>query len=129
MDYISREAAIEAIENTDWYHINHSGELVHGANSNDDTPLYKADDVYKAIDAVLAADVVERKTGKWIPCSEVLPKKDGRYQVTRHDYVTQTNFVDILWYEEGVWWNRQSIGDYAVTAWMPLSEPYKEEQE
>ena len=65
-DYISRQAAIEAIENTDWYHINHSGELVHGANSNDDTPLYKADDVYKAIDAVPAADVVERKTGKWI---------------------------------------------------------------
>lgn len=65
-DYISREAAIEAIENTDWYHINHSGELVHGANGNDDTPLYKADDVYKAIDAVPAADVVERKTGKWI---------------------------------------------------------------
>ena len=65
MDYISREAAIEAIENTDWYHINHSGELVHGANSNDDTPLYKADDVYKAIDAVPAADVVERKTGTW----------------------------------------------------------------
>ena len=65
MDYISREAAIEAIENTDWYHINHSGELVHGANSNDDTPLYKADDVYKAIDAVPAADVVERKKGKW----------------------------------------------------------------
>ena len=65
-DYISREAAIEAIENTDWYHINHSGELVHGANSNDDTPLYKADDVYKAIDAVPAADVVERKKGKWL---------------------------------------------------------------
>ena len=58
-DYISREEAIEAIENTDWYHINRSGELVHGANSNDDTPLYKADDVYKAIDAVPAADVVE----------------------------------------------------------------------
>ena len=65
-DYISREAAIEAIENTDWYHINHSGELVHGANSNDDTPLYKADDVYKAIDAVPAADVVERKPCEWL---------------------------------------------------------------
>ena len=70
MDYISREAAIEAIENTDWYHINHSGELVHGANSNDDTPLYKADDVYKAIDAVPAADVVEVKKDRCEDCQE-----------------------------------------------------------
>ena len=79
MYYISREAAIGAIENTDWYHINHSGELVHGANSNDDTPLYKADDVYKAIDAVPAADVVERKTGKWISDTDDEPVviKDG----------------------------------------------------
>lgn len=61
----------------------------------------------------------------WIPCSEGLPKKDGRYQVTRYDY--NTEFIDILWYEENLWWNRRYTGDYAVTAWMPLPEPYKEE--
>ena len=61
----------------------------------------------------------------WIPCSERLPKKDGRYQVTRHDYVTNTEFIDILWYEGNLWWNRHSTGDYAVTAWMPLPEPWK----
>lgn len=66
---------------------------------------------------------------KWIPCSERLPEKDGRYQVTRYDYVANTEFIDILWYEENLWWNRHSTGDYAVTAWMPLPEPYKEEQE
>ena len=33
---------------------------------------------------------------KWIPCSERLPKEDGRYQVTRHDDVTNTEFIDIL---------------------------------
>jgi len=63
---------------------------------------------------------------KWIPCCERLPKKDGRYQVTRHDYVTNTEFIDILWYEKNLWWNRQFTGDYAVIAWMPLPEPYKE---
>ena len=66
---------------------------------------------------------------RWIPCSERLPEKDGRYQVTRYDYVANTEFIDILWYEENLWWNRHSTGDYAVTAWMPLPEPYKEEQE
>ena len=63
---------------------------------------------------------------QWIPCSERLPKKDGRYQVTRYDYVTNTEFIDILWYEKNLWWNRHSTGDYAVTAWMPLPEPWRE---
>lgn len=63
------------------------------------------------------------KKGKWIPVSEK-PEKDGRYQVTRHDYVTNTEFIDILWYEENLWWNGHSTGDYAVIAWMPLPEPY-----
>ena len=60
---------------------------------------------------------------QWIPVSE-RPKKDGRYQVTRYDYVTNTEFIDILWYEKNTWWDRQATGDYAVTAWMPLPEPY-----
>ena len=63
---------------------------------------------------------------QWIPVSEGLPKKDGRYQVTRYDYVTNTEFIDILWYEENTWWNRRSIGDYAVIAWMPLPKAYQE---
>jgi len=66
---------------------------------------------------------------RWIPVSERLPKKDGRYQVTRYDYVTNTEFIDILWYEENLWWNRRSTGDYAVIAWMPLPEPYAERRE
>ena len=65
---------------------------------------------------------------KWIPCSERLPEKDGRYQVTRYDYVANTEFIDILWYEENLWWNRHSTGDYAVIAWMPLPEPYRAER-
>ena len=61
----------------------------------------------------------------WIPVSERLPSKEGRYMVTRYDYVTNTEFIDILWYEENLWWNRHSTGDYAVTAWMPLPIVYK----
>ena len=61
----------------------------------------------------------------WIPTSERLPSKEGRYMVTRYDYVTNTEFIDILWYEENLWWNRHSTGDYAVTAWMPLPKSYK----
>lgn len=71
------------------------------------------------------APTIEPKQGEWIPCSERMPEKDGRYYVTRQDYVTQTDFTDILWYEKGIWWNRQYTGDFAVIAWQPLPEPWK----
>ena len=61
--------------------------------------------------------------GEWIPVSERLPK-NGRYLVTRYDDVSKTEFIDILWYEGNLWWNRHFTGDYAVTAWMPLPKPY-----
>ena len=66
---------------------------------------------------------------RWTPCSEGLPEEDGRYYVTRHDYVTETDFTNILWYEKGLWWNRESTGDYSVIAWMPLPKPYEEGEE
>ena len=93
----------------------------------------KKDEYTKGIDVGIAMCIVAVKDQpsaqpepQWIPVSEGVPKKDGRYQVTRHDYVTNTEFIDILWYEKNTWWDRQATGDYAVTAWMPLPEAYKE---
>lgn len=58
---------------------------------------------------------------EWIPCSERLPEKDGKYLVTRRSYiskkpeVTTAIFVSTTkeWYPN-------------CNAWMPLPEPYKE---
>ena len=61
---------------------------------------------------------------KWIPVTEALPE-EGRYLVTRYDYVTKSSFIDILWFEKNTWWNRHFTGDYAVFAWMPLPKPYE----
>jgi len=84
---------------------------------------------HSALKALINMQPTIEPEPQWIPCSERLPEKDGRYQVTRYDYVANTEFIDILWYEENLWWNRHSTGDYAVTAWMPLPEPYKERRE
>lgn len=62
-DIISRQAAIDALESTRWYHIN-DGELVLGANSKLEPPLYKAEDVYKVIKTVSSTqpeDTFKRK--------------------------------------------------------------------
>lgn len=51
-ELIRKWDAIYAIEGVDWYHINKNGELVKGANSREDEPLYKAKDVYDALENV-----------------------------------------------------------------------------
>ena len=84
---------------------------------------------HSALKALINMQPTIEPEQRWIPCSERLPEESGRYQVTRYDYVANTEFIDILWYEENLWWNRHSTGDYAVTAWMPLPEPYKERRE
>lgn len=76
---------------------------------------------------------------KWIPCSERLPEKSGRYLVTRGlnacgavwNRVYIINYSDLMGLKsERIWWDGnvgksdfKRIDD--VTAWMPLPEPYK----
>ena len=55
-DLIERDKAIEAIENVDWYHQNLNKDMVSGANDDEHQAWYKADDIYKALEAVPSAD-------------------------------------------------------------------------
>ena len=79
---------------------------------------------------------------EWIPCTERLPEKSGRYLVTRGSNVFSSlwNKLDILNYsdlmglkKEKIWWSG-NVGkiDFEkcdhVIAWMPLPEPYREER-
>ena len=62
-DLIEREAVIEAIEGTDWYHQNRNKDMVSGANDDEHQAWYKADDIYKVLEAIPSA---RPKEGKWI---------------------------------------------------------------
>ena len=62
-DLIKREDAIDAIECVTWYHQNRNKDMVSGANSDEHQAWYKAEDVYKALEAVPSAD---RPQGEWI---------------------------------------------------------------
>ena len=66
-DLIDRQAAIDAIEEVDWYHIGKTGELIHGANSQEHEPIYKAKDIYAVLEKLPSAQptIEERKTGRW----------------------------------------------------------------
>ena len=67
-DLISRQAAIDAIENIDWYHQNANKDMVSGANPDRHQAWYKAEDIYRALESVPPAQpeqgkrcVMERK--------------------------------------------------------------------
>lgn len=68
---------------------------------------------------------------KWIPTSERVPEKEGKFLVTR-----EGKYVDIADYfpsnEDQIeaWFLADACNDYTsadITAWMELPEPYKGE--
>ena len=106
-DTISRQAAIDALKNDERY--------------NEDIPN-RADGVRDAIITVLSIPAANR----WIPCKERLPDKYGFYLVTLNNGTTDFclwNAMEFGWESSGIFSKCDE-----VTAWMPLPEPYKEEE-
>ena len=78
-----------------------------------------------------AADAIEGLSKpRWIPVTERLPKKNGKYlcYVKRFGQYAgmQYYYVDVLVFQEDCFYEDE-IGTERVTHWMPLPEPPKEE--
>lgn len=89
----------------------------------------------------------ELPNGGWIPVSERLPEKDGKYLVTMRSFCGLPQRIEVLrfatdlhridkydfpehkcgFYDSYSEWGYCEVDD--VIAWMPLPEPYKEEGE
>ena len=63
-EYINREALRDSVESINWYSVRR-GELITGAESSENA-LYKANDIYSAIDNAPTADVAPVRHGRWI---------------------------------------------------------------
>ena len=70
MELIDRQALIDAIEEINWYHISLQGNLAPGARSDIHTPLYKADDIYEALNNAPTVDAVPVVHGEWVVCGD-----------------------------------------------------------
>ena len=95
--------------------------------------LHKSDGLlersYGVLDAytyVLRATIGAVPVG-WIPCKERLPEESGMYIVSGKQKVWVCKFtrINIAGVKIGGWEN--DARNPVVTAWMPLPEPYKEE--
>ena len=74
-----------------------------------------------------APTVEERKTGKWIPCSERYPEENQICIVTDE---TMRNTYEYRFcketYDENQGWTYLK---HRIIAWMPLPEPYQEDKQ
>ena len=77
--------------------------------------------VYEAIDIIQQS----QPQSHWIPCSERLPEKSGKYYVSGEDRVWICEFL-ILPNFIGGWCN--DVANPEVQAWMPcnIPKPYRE---
>ena len=63
----------------------------------------------------------ERAKEKWIPCSERMPDRTGRYLVTNRKWGEWETTWNIYYADKEAW-----LWDTEIVAWMPMPEPYKE---
>lgn len=76
------------------------------------------------VDHLISNGVTVRK---WIPVTERLPEKSGKYLVcTNGGKVYQTKFYSYP-EDKGSHWGQKDNGK-SITHWMPLSEPPKEDK-
>lgn len=126
-DLISRADAIEAIEIVDWYHQNQNKDMVSGANDDEHQAWYKAQDIYKALEAVPSAD---RPRGEWTLLTEERPVDNYEIIATVYwpgygDSTIAVGHIDRFdnWHlyspTEG-----ELIKGFEVIAWKTLPEPY-----
>lgn len=151
-DTISRTAAIDAVNDVDWYHQNQHGEMVHGANPDEHQAWYKADDIYAAIDSAPSAQPVEDvramcgecdawnqyknpQTG-WIPTSVKPPEPFKLVLIQDYCGCYELNTyipprINPKQYQNGYWGEVGNVDfDYFdVEAWCPLPAPYCPEGE
>lgn len=76
--YTDIDLLIDKVEETTWYHINKDGELVVGANSETDIPLYKHSDIKRVLAEAPIADVVPEREGEWVWKVKIEPNAQNR---------------------------------------------------
>ena len=116
-DYIDRQAAIEALGERPVVWDEWTDEYTLGQRKQ-----YDYDKL--AIEALPPAEVEPVKHGRWIPCSERLPKQ-GQEVICQ----CRASIIKVLKLDAGGDWYQDARHCYMrgfVIAWMPLPEPYKE---
>lgn len=81
------------------------------------------------LDMIIDCIEEQPKIGEWIPCSEQFPEESGTYIVNAiENHIVHVTFAK--WMPRMKRWNLSGNRSYwKVTAWMPLTKPYRPEKE
>ena len=131
-DLISKESVIECI----WDVFN---EYVNDTTKNSTEDIKAVNRAFRALQWTIDKKLTCNNV--WIPCSEMLPKKQSEHQKRRELLVTtNTGIVGVMQFDfksNDFWeagdenhlthWQEDSE-DFAVIAWMPLPDPYQSKE-
>ena len=98
-------------------------DFVRASNSSDFAQTPTWNDAVSLVGSMPSA----QQEPRWIPCSERLPEKSGRYLVTN----TRLGAFEVTW---NIFYNGKGeapegwLYEDGTIAWMPLPEPYKGEE-
>ena len=119
-DLISRKEAIEKIES----HTRVGDELY---------PLTDTDKILNHAFEIAASCVYNLPSAQpeqqWIPCSERLPEHGGRYLISVLDGINRRTTVAPYLPRCKAWAMNGRMAYWKVIAWLPLPEPYREEEQ
>lgn len=124
--YINADELAIKIGALDLYGTDDRNRLITWHPEQNSIPYVLITDVLNAVYSQPTADVVERKRGEWIPCSERLPDNDDIMLVSCRTK-KGVNSVNRAYYADGFWHGSGSMS--GVTAWMLLPEPYTKEND
>ena len=71
----------------------------------------------------------EQPEQRWIPCSERLPEHGGRYLISVLDGINRRTTVAPYLPRCKAWAMNGRMAYWKVIAWLPLPEPYREEEQ
>ena len=137
-DLISRQAAIDAIDRLDipedmcvfeiLSHIELEIGTLPSAQPYTDEEIQKMQDIEQAqLDK--AYEMGKADALRWISCSERLPEHGGRYLISVLDGINRRTTVAPYLPRCKAWAMNGRMAYWKVIAWLPLPEPYREEEQ
>ena len=103
-------------------------QYLHGKMSNEEN--HKLWEFIKGLPSITPAP----KKGRWIPCTERMPKENECVDDISRHYLVQNEYGDMLvarYVKRDYWEETYKLGPIAdkIVAWMPLPEKYKAKTE
>ena len=117
-DLISRQAAISLP-------VKPKEDRYFQTQNLDDAYDYGWSDLQRCIEMLPSAQREQR----WIPCSERLPEHGGRYLISVLDGINRRTTVAPYLPRCKAWAMNGRMAYWKVIAWLPLPEPYREEEQ